>query len=119
MVSSPFFLHSISKYACCSGECFVLALVYIDRIIQSNPTFVVNSLNIHRLLITRFVSRLPQLLSQWCRGSPHGRGCVVRSCMLAALVRVAVSSLLMTPERRETVLTLTCDVPLLGCPCAV
>jgi hypothetical protein len=26
--------------------------VYIDRIIQSNPTFVVNSLNIHRLLIT-------------------------------------------------------------------
>lgn len=34
------------------GECFVLALVYIDRIIQSNPNFVVNSLNIHRLLIT-------------------------------------------------------------------
>jgi hypothetical protein len=29
-----------------------LALVYIDRIIQQNPTFVVNSLNIHRLLIT-------------------------------------------------------------------
>jgi hypothetical protein len=44
---------SIGKYAACSGECFVLALVYIDRIIQSNPTFVVNSLNIHRLLITR------------------------------------------------------------------
>jgi hypothetical protein len=42
----------IAKYAACSGECFVLALVYIDRIIQSNPTFVVNSLNIHRLLIT-------------------------------------------------------------------
>jgi len=40
------------KYAACSGECFVLALVYIDRIIQSNPNFVVNSLNIHRLLIT-------------------------------------------------------------------
>jgi hypothetical protein len=30
----------------------VLALVYIDRIIQGNPTFVVNSLNIHRILIT-------------------------------------------------------------------
>ncbi len=38
--------------AACSGECFVLALVYIDRIIQSNPSFMVNSLNIHRLLIT-------------------------------------------------------------------
>jgi len=46
------YLSRIAKYAACSGECFVLALVYIDRIIQSNPTFVVNSLNIHRLLIT-------------------------------------------------------------------
>jgi hypothetical protein len=46
------YLHRIAKYALCSGECFVLALVYIDRIIQQNPTFVVNSLNIHRLLIT-------------------------------------------------------------------
>jgi len=46
------YLNRIAKYACCSGECFVLALVYIDRIIQSNPTFVVNSLNIHRLLVT-------------------------------------------------------------------
>jgi len=46
------YLHRIARYALCSGECFVLALVYIDRIIQQNPTFVVNSLNIHRLLIT-------------------------------------------------------------------
>jgi len=46
------YLHRVAKYALCSGECFVLALVYIDRIIQQNPTFVVNSLNIHRLLIT-------------------------------------------------------------------
>jgi len=46
------YLSRIAKYAACSGECFVLALVYIDRIIQTNPTFVVNSLNIHRLLIT-------------------------------------------------------------------
>ena len=46
------YLLRVAKYAACSGECFVLALVYIDRIIQSNPTFVVNSLNIHRLLIT-------------------------------------------------------------------
>jgi len=55
LVSSPFacFNRSIGKYACCSGECFVLALIYIDRIIQTNPSFVVNSLNIHRLVITR------------------------------------------------------------------
>lgn len=46
------YLNRVLRYATCSGECFILALVYIDRIIQSNPTFVVNSLNIHRLLIT-------------------------------------------------------------------
>jgi len=51
-ISISDYLLRIAKYALCSGECFVLALVYIDRIIQQNPTFVVNSLNIHRLLIT-------------------------------------------------------------------
>lgn len=51
-ISIKDYLNRIAKYAACSGECFVLALVYVDRIIQSNPTFVVNSLNIHRLLIT-------------------------------------------------------------------
>lgn len=52
VISIKDYLLRIAKYAACSGECFVLALVYIDRIIQSNPNFVVNSLNIHRLLIT-------------------------------------------------------------------
>lgn len=51
-ISIKDYLTRISKYAACSSECFVLALVYIDRIIQSNPAFTVNSLNIHRLLIT-------------------------------------------------------------------
>eukprot|EP00455_Lapot_gusevi_P050787 TRINITY_DN7449_c0_g3_i1.p1 TRINITY_DN7449_c0_g3~~TRINITY_DN7449_c0_g3_i1.p1 ORF type:complete len:278 (+),score=32.86 TRINITY_DN7449_c0_g3_i1:254-1087(+) len=46
------YLERIAKYAACSGECFVLCLVYIDRIIQNNHAFVVNSLNVHRLLIT-------------------------------------------------------------------
>ena len=52
VISIKDYLTRIAKYAQCSGECFVLALVYIDRIIQTNPTFIVNSLNIHRLLIT-------------------------------------------------------------------
>lgn len=48
------YLIRIARYAGCSGECFVLALVYIDRIIKSNHNFAVNSLNVHRLLIIRF-----------------------------------------------------------------
>ena len=51
-ISIKDYLERVAKYAACSGECFVLALVFIDRIIQSNPKFAVNSLNIHRLVIT-------------------------------------------------------------------
>jgi hypothetical protein len=46
------YIERIGKYANCSDECFVLALIYIDRVIRDNPKFQVNSLNIHRLLIT-------------------------------------------------------------------
>lgn len=45
------YLERILKYANCSGECFVLALVYIDRLIQRN-NYVINSLNVHRIVIT-------------------------------------------------------------------
>lgn len=46
------YLDRIAKYSCCSEECFVLALIYIDRLIQCNPSFLVNSLNVHRIIIT-------------------------------------------------------------------
>jgi len=45
------YLERIAKYSGCSPECFVLCLVYIDRIIQCRR-FIVNSYSIHRLLIT-------------------------------------------------------------------
>ncbi|KAL6057022.1 Cyclin, variant 2 [Balamuthia mandrillaris] len=51
-ISVTQYLQRILTYAPCSYECFVLALVYIDRIVQYRPEFQVNSLNIHRLLIT-------------------------------------------------------------------
>lgn len=41
----------IHKYASCSPECFVLALVYIDRLIQRN-SLLLTSLNVHRVIIT-------------------------------------------------------------------
>jgi len=46
------YLERIAKYSSCSEECFVLALIYIDRVIRKNERFLVNSLNVHRLLIT-------------------------------------------------------------------
>jgi len=51
-ISIQDYLDRIAKYSCCSEECFVLALIYIDRLIQTNPEFLVNSLNVHRIIIT-------------------------------------------------------------------
>jgi hypothetical protein len=42
----------IAKYFQCSNECFVLCLVYIDRIVKLHPEFTISNLNIHRLLVT-------------------------------------------------------------------
>ena len=44
-------MRRIHKYAFCSNECFVLALIYIDRLIQRN-NFVLTELNVHRVVIT-------------------------------------------------------------------
>lgn len=41
----------IHKYAQCSNECFILALIYIDRLIQRN-NFLLTELNVHRVVIT-------------------------------------------------------------------
>mmetsp|Transcript_38808 Transcript_38808/g.121673 ORF Transcript_38808/g.121673 Transcript_38808/m.121673 type:complete len:289 (-) Transcript_38808:404-1270(-) len=45
------YLERIQKYAYCSNECFVLALIYIDRLIQYNG-FTITALNVHRVVIT-------------------------------------------------------------------
>lgn len=45
------YLERIQKYACCSTECFILALIYIDRLIQQN-NFILTELNAHRVVIT-------------------------------------------------------------------
>jgi hypothetical protein len=45
------YLERIFRYASCSGECFVLALVYIDRLIERRQ-FILTGLNIHRIIIT-------------------------------------------------------------------
>lgn len=44
------YLERIHKYASCSNECFVLALIYIDRLIQRN-NFLLTELNVHRVVL--------------------------------------------------------------------
>jgi hypothetical protein len=45
------YLERVHKYASCSNECFILALIYIDRLIQRN-NFLLTELNVHRVVIT-------------------------------------------------------------------
>ncbi|KAK9749153.1 hypothetical protein RND81_02G105700 [Saponaria officinalis] len=46
------YLERIYKYANCSTSCYVVAYVYIDRFTQKHPFLLINSFNVHRLLIT-------------------------------------------------------------------
>ncbi|GAM25602.1 hypothetical protein SAMD00019534_087770 [Acytostelium subglobosum LB1] len=50
-ITIPDYLVRLVKFSPCSKECFIMIIVYINRLItQSN--FIVTSFNIHRLLIT-------------------------------------------------------------------
>lgn len=45
------YLERIHNYASCSNECFILALIYVDRLIERN-NFLLTELNVHRVIIT-------------------------------------------------------------------
>ena len=53
-ISIEDYLQRISKYSGCSEECFILSLIYIDRLINDNKNLIVNSFCVHRLIITRY-----------------------------------------------------------------
>jgi len=46
------YLKRIHKHFFCSDECFVMALVLIDRASKTHPSMTVCDLTVHRLLIT-------------------------------------------------------------------
>ena len=51
-VSIHDYLFRVARYFLCSPECFVMALIYIDRIMKKHQDFVICKLNIHRLIVT-------------------------------------------------------------------
>jgi len=45
------YMGRLQQFSCCSEACFVLAFIYIDRVLQKNPSFPLGSLCIHRLIL--------------------------------------------------------------------
>ena len=46
------YLRRIEKYAFCSRSCFVIALVYLERLAAVNSAYRLTPLNVHRLYLT-------------------------------------------------------------------
>jgi hypothetical protein len=51
-ISTADYLQRIAKYAYCSPECYIFALVYLDRLVDRVPHCRITPNNVHRLLIT-------------------------------------------------------------------
>lgn len=51
-ISIQDYLKRLRKFFRCSDECFLLALVYLDRISKTNTSMAVCDVTIHRLLVT-------------------------------------------------------------------
>ena len=46
------YLRRLATYLKCSKECFVIALIYVDRLMKAKKGLYLNSLTVHRLLLT-------------------------------------------------------------------
>ncbi len=49
------YLARIHQYADCSDSCYTLAFIYIDRLLQRNPSFALTQRSVHRLVLTSIV----------------------------------------------------------------
>ncbi|CAD8187629.1 unnamed protein product [Paramecium pentaurelia] len=45
------YIERIKIYSYCSNECFILALIYIDRVQEMNSDVVINSYCVHRFML--------------------------------------------------------------------
>ncbi|CAN8251974.1 unnamed protein product [Cochlearia groenlandica] len=51
-ISIRSYLERIFKYANCSYSCYIVAYIYLDRLVKKQPCLLIDSLNVHRLTIT-------------------------------------------------------------------
>ncbi|XP_010443988.1 PREDICTED: cyclin-U4-3-like [Camelina sativa] len=51
-ISIRSYLERIFEYANCSYSCYIVAYIYLDRLVKKQPFLPINSHNVHRLIIT-------------------------------------------------------------------
>ncbi|CAH2043976.1 unnamed protein product [Thlaspi arvense] len=51
-ISIRSYLERIFKYANCSCSCYIVAYIYLDRLVKKQPFLLIDSFNVHRLIIT-------------------------------------------------------------------
>ena len=61
------FLQRMLERGLCSVECFVIALIYIERLLQAHPTFVITWRNVHRLVLVATMVASKMLDDHYCR----------------------------------------------------
>eukprot|EP00826_Nyctotherus_ovalis_P060759 TRINITY_DN855_c0_g1_i1.p1 TRINITY_DN855_c0_g1~~TRINITY_DN855_c0_g1_i1.p1 ORF type:complete len:147 (+),score=37.42 TRINITY_DN855_c0_g1_i1:53-493(+) len=54
-------MERLHKYASCSESCYILGFIYLDRLLQRNPAFVLSMKNIHRLVLISTVLAIKYL----------------------------------------------------------
>eukprot|EP00128_Syssomonas_multiformis_P001871 Colp12_sorted_trinity150504_noHs@17175 len=75
-VSIRDYLDRICNYAPASKECYVMSLVYMDRMVQRNPNFRITSFNVHRVIITSVMDALSELPSSLSPNITRGVSCM-------------------------------------------
>mmetsp|Transcript_72093 Transcript_72093/g.100174 ORF Transcript_72093/g.100174 Transcript_72093/m.100174 type:complete len:285 (-) Transcript_72093:110-964(-) len=61
------YLYRMARAGLCSKDCFIIALVYAERILQSHPKFTISEKNVHRLILVSTMLASKVLDDFYCR----------------------------------------------------
>lgn len=67
------YLTQLRKLVRCSRECFVLALIYIDRLVERCPETVVSNVTVQRLLLTSILVASKFLDDKGCDNADYAK----------------------------------------------
>ena len=67
------YLSNIHIYVECSESCYILAFIYIDRLIQNNSSFKLTIMNIHKLFIATLVISIKYLDDAYLNNTDYSK----------------------------------------------